>query len=104
MRSQGTAKTPISPMQSYSVRTSGERASEERERLILEHLPGRQLGKTAGDDEIRLQDQDIFRRAGKFWELAGLGGIPGEGRIARVGAQPEDLPGVGQGHQKLVGT
>jgi RNA polymerase sigma factor for flagellar operon FliA len=40
MRTQGTAKTPIRAIKKYQVRdSSGERASEERERLILEHLP-----------------------------------------------------------------
>src|ERR1700729_1119241 len=40
MRTQGTAKTPIRAIKKYQVRdSSGERASEDRERLILEHLP-----------------------------------------------------------------
>src|SRR5580700_2167140 len=40
MRSQGTAKVPIPAIKTYPVRTAmGERAAEERERLILEHLP-----------------------------------------------------------------
>ena len=40
MRTQSTAKTPIRAIKKYQVRdSSGERASEERERLILDHLP-----------------------------------------------------------------
>src|ERR1700723_2154740 len=40
MRTQGTAKTPIRAIKKYQVRDSSEeRASEERERLILDHLP-----------------------------------------------------------------
>ncbi len=40
MRTQGTAKTAIPAIKKYQAHDAdGERASEERERLILEHLP-----------------------------------------------------------------
>jgi hypothetical protein len=55
--------------------------------LVLEQLPCGESGETAGDHNIRFEDQHIFGRARQLRKLPRLGGVPRAGRIARIGAQ-----------------
>ena len=72
--------------------------------FLLEQFPRRALGKAAGDHDIRLQHQHILRLAGELRKPAGFRHVPRAGRIARIGTEPENLPGICQRHQQLIGA
>src|SRR5581483_10226049 len=72
--------------------------------LGLEQFAGRALGEATGNDNVWLEYENILGLAGQLWIAARLRRGPGSRGIARIRTQTDDLLGIGERQQELVGT
>ena len=88
----------------YFAEIARHRKFGEAKPLRFQQLPGRALVEQAGDDDIGLQHQDILGAARQNRIAASVfcrEGLPG---VARIPAEPDDLRGIRQRYQELIGA
>jgi hypothetical protein len=88
----------------HLAKAARQRKLDEIDAVGFQEVPRRSLVVLARRDDVGLEHQNVLGAARQDWKMAGAFAEPALPRVAREPAQAQDLPGIGQRQQQLIGA